>query len=73
MVKTFKNLLPKNRKSYDPETMHAASGTQASQNLYKWWPTVDLDLAYGKVKFCNLGFYIGKSENNGFFKDYCSL
>ena len=31
MVKTFKNLLSQNRKSYDLETWHAASGTQ----LYK--------------------------------------
>ena len=32
----------------------------------------DLDLFYGKVKFGNLGFSIGKSENNGFFRNYCS-
>ena len=24
---------------------------------------VDLDLVYGEVKFCNLGFSIGKSQN----------
>ena len=29
MVKTFKNLLLQNRKSYDLETWHVASGTQA--------------------------------------------
>ena len=33
----------------------------------------DLDLFYGKVKFGNIGFYIGKSENYGFFENYCSL
>ena len=27
---------------------------------------VDLDLFYGKVKFENLGFSIGKGENSGF-------
>ena len=26
----------------------------------------DLDLFYGKVKFGNLGFSMGKSENSGF-------
>ena len=31
-----------------------------------------LDLFYGKVKFGNLGFSIGKSENLGFFRKYCS-
>ena len=30
-------------------------------------PWVDLDLSYGKVKFCNLGFYMGKCDNVGFF------
>ena len=34
---------------------------------------VDLDLFYGKVKFGNLGFSIGKSENCWFFQNYCSL
>ena len=34
MVKTFKNLL-KNQKSFDLETWHVASGTQALQSLYK--------------------------------------
>ena len=29
---------------------------------------VDLDLFNGKVKFGNLGFSIGKSENSGFSK-----
>ena len=31
----------------------------------------DLDLFYGKVKFGNLGFSMGKSENSGFFRKYC--
>ena len=67
MVKTFENLLLQNQMSYDLETWHVASGTQALQSLYKWWPWVDLDLFYGKVKFGNLGFSIGKSRNSGFF------
>ena len=33
-------------------------------------PWSDLDLFYGKVKFGNLGFSIGKSENSGFFRNY---
>ena len=33
----------------------------------------DLDLFYSKVKFGNIGFYIGKSENYGFIENYCSL
>ena len=73
MVKTFKNLLLQNRKSYDLETWYAALGTQALQSFYKWWPWVDLDLFYGKVKFGKLGFSKGKSENSGFFRNYCSL
>ena len=34
---------------------------------------VDLDLFYGKVKFCNLGFYMGKCDNDGFFGHNCIL
>ena len=71
--KNFKNLLLKKRKSYDPETWHAALGTQFLQSLYKWWPWVDLDLFYGNVKFCKLGFSKGKSENSGFLRNSCSL
>ena len=26
-----------------------------------------------KAKFGNIGFYMGKSENYGFFENYCSL
>ena len=33
----------------------------------------DLDLFYGKVKFGYSGFSIGKGENSGFFRNYCSL
>ena len=72
MVKTFKNLL-QNQKSYDLETWHVALGTQALQSLYKWWPWVDLDLFYGKVKFGPLCFCMGKRLNNGFFRNYCRL
>ena len=34
-----------------------------------------LTLAYfcGKVKVCYFGFSIGKVENNGFVRNYCSL
>ena len=59
--------------SFDLETWHVASGNQALQSLYNGDPGLtDLDLFYGKVKFGNLGFSIGKSENNGFFRNYCS-
>ena len=34
-IKTFEDLLLQNRKSYDLETWHVASGTQALQSLYK--------------------------------------
>ena len=68
--KTFKII--QNQKSYDLETWHAASGTQALQSLHNWSPWIDLDLFHGKVKFGNLCFSIGKSENSGFFRNYCS-
>ena len=41
--------------------------------IYANYDWVDLDLFYGKVKFCNLGFYMGTCENDGFFGNYCIL
>ena len=66
MVKTFKNLLLKNQKSYDSETWHVALGTQALQSLYKWWPWVDLDLFYRKVKLGHLYIWMGKTVTKSF-------
>ena len=68
MVKPFKNLL-QNRQADFHETWYVASGTPAHQKFFKWWPLSDPDLFYGKVKFGNWGFSIGKSENSGFFRN----
>ena len=66
MVKPFKNLLLQNRQTDFYETWHVASGTPAHHSLLKWWRWSDLDLFYGKVKFGNLGFSIGKVETVDF-------
>ena len=48
------------------------SGNFEIQN--EWQPSLDdLDLFYDKVNFGNIGFYIEKGENNGYFGNYCSL
>ena len=72
MVKPFKSLLLQNRQADFHETWYVASVTPAHHSLFRWWPWSDLDLFYGKVKFGNLGFSIGKSVNNAFFRNYCS-
>ena len=72
MVKTLQKIL-QNRQADFHETWYVASGFQAHHSLFKWWPWSDLDLFYGKVKFGNLAFSIGKSGNNGFFINYWSL
>ena len=66
-------LLLCNRWAEFHETWYVASGTPVHYRLYKWLPWSDLDLFYGKVKFVNLGFYMGKGENSGFFGNFCSL
>ena len=71
--KPFKNLLLQNRRADFHETWYLASGTPAHHSLFKRWPWSDLDLFYGKVKFGNLGFSIGKSEISRFFRNYWSL
>ena len=49
------------------ETWYVASGTTAHYNLLDLLPSVDLDLFFGKVKFCNLGFCIEKYDSDEFF------
>ena len=43
------------------------------QKLFKLWPWVDLDPFYAKVKFGDIGFCMGETENYLFFGNYCSL
>ena len=57
----------------DFENLYAALNTGVLPNLFKWCPWVDLDLFYGKVKFGPLCFCMGKSSNNGFFRNYCRI
>ena len=63
--KPFKNLL-RNRRADFHEFWYIALVTPAHHSLFKWWLWSDLDLFYGKVKFGNFGFSIGKSKNSGF-------
>ena len=60
MVKSLKNLLLRNQKTDDLETWHAASSVPVLPSLFKWWPWVDLDLFYSKVKFGPMCFCMGK-------------
>ena len=55
----LKNLLW-NQKADDTETWYAASGARVLPSLFKWWPRVDPDLFYGKVKFGPLCLCMGK-------------
>ena len=65
----------KNRQVDFHETRYVASETPAHHSLFKWWPSSDFDLFYSKVKFgyMYLRFSMGKSENSGLFRNYCSL
>ena len=40
-----------NQKADDLEAWYAASVTQVLPDLFKWWPWIDIDLFYNKVKF----------------------
>ena len=57
MVKTLQNLLLRNRRADFHETWYVALGTPANQTLFKRWPSSDLDLFNGNVKFGNRLFY----------------
>ena len=54
-----KNVFSETQKADDLETWYAASGSRVLPYLFKWWPWVDLDLFYGKVK--------GPGSIRGFF------
>ena len=54
------NLLLRNQKANDLESWYASSGAWVLPSLLKWWPWVNLDIFYGKVKFGPLCFYMGK-------------
>ena len=60
MVKALKNLLLRNWKVNDLECWYTALGTRVLPSLFKWWPWIDLDLFYIKVKFGPLCFCMGK-------------
>ena len=67
MVKTLINLLLQNQKIDDLETLYVALFMQVLSRLFKLLPWVDLDTFYAKVKFGDIGFCMGKSENYLFF------
>ena len=73
MVKPIKNLLLQNQWTNDIETWYVALCMGVLPKLFKLWPWVDLDPFYAKVKFGQIGFSMGKSENYLFFGNYCSL
>ena len=72
MVKMFKNLLL-NQKADDLETWYESFGTQVLPNLSKWWPWVDLDIFYSKVKFGPFCICLGKRLNCRLPRNWCIL
>ena len=67
MVKTLKKLLLQNQWTDDLETLYAALFLQVLPKLFKLLSWIDLDTFYAKVKFGDIGFCMGKSENYFFF------
>ena len=66
--KNLKKFLLQNQKADDLETWYAASGARVLLNFFKWWPWVDLDLFYGKVKFGPLCFCMEKKVKQWTFQ-----
>ena len=56
----------RNQKADDLETWWAALGARVLPRLFKWWPWVDLDLFYGKVKFGPYAFVWEKGKTMDF-------
>ena len=68
MVKTLKNILLQNQKTNDIESWYVALSAQVLPSLFKWWPLVDHDLFYGKIKFGPLCFCMGKKVKQLIFQ-----
>ena len=67
MVKTLKNLLLQNWFTYFHETWYVALGTPAHHSLFK--DDSGLPLTYFiRSTFVTKAFFIGTSENSGYFK-----
>ena len=60
MVKTFENLHLQNWKSYDLETWHVASGTQALQSLYNVDPGLTFTYFTARSNWVTCTFDWGK-------------
>ena len=63
MVKTLKKSSPEPKGQWPWALVYSI---EAHQSLFKWWPWVDRDLFYGKVKFGPLCFYMEKSVRKSF-------
>ena len=69
--------LKRNRKPF----FNIMSGlSHRPDQIYHLWkfilggPEINLrSIFYGKAKFCNLCFYMGKCDDDGFFGKYCIL
>ena len=68
MLKPFKNLLLQNQWADCNKTWHVVFRAPVYHGLFKLLTLFDLDLFYAKVKFCRLGFCMGKGENYLFSK-----
>ena len=66
--KTLQKSSSSEREDRFPRNLVWALGTQAHHSLFKWWPWVDLNLVYGKVKFGKMGFSIEKLKIEDFQK-----
>ena len=70
--KNLKNLLLQNQKSYYLKTWHVASALKLYQVYINDDPGLTLTYFTARSNLVTKVFSIGKSENIGFFKKYCS-
>ena len=59
--KNLKNLLLQNQQTDDLETLYVALSMQVLPRLFTLLAWVDVDTFYAKVKFGDIGFFMGKS------------
>ena len=74
MLKTFKNLILQNQKSYDLETWHAALGSQALQSTVYINDDHGLTFAYfmARLNLVSYAFELGKLSQSHLMVKTCS-
>ena len=65
------NIFLRNRAANDYETWYLTLMTRVLKSVFKWYPLIDFQLFYSKVKLVHLGLCMEKGKTVDFFFWFC--